>query len=381
MSFFIYFINVILLFLCFRSQSKIELVILIYILLYYVVYSIAHYNNIHIDVSHTNDTEENNFVFILVSYLFLIGYLFQFFLRKKEVLDSKFVFSAEKSIYILDVLIVLLLLYELSLTQFNLLKGVYGNDTKFTYFFEYINILFAIYAVTLRGIFNKKLVAFILIHITLALFDGHRMMAISSIMMLALWYLYYIPKRLIPIVMIFFISAFLVFGLMRVGLEVDLISLLGVRGDSFNNHHGSLIYSCLSIIDFSQATDLYLRFIMSTEYTLSLFGSPYWLPEDLKFTTNMSEYTYRPGGGMLPVFFYSFFGYFGALFSGILISYFLSFGRQLDQRKLVPAFALVALALMPHYFSYTPILIFKAVLATLIFELFILFVPKSKIIY
>lgn len=369
-QFYVYIMLLPLVFFILKAESKIELFMLYFISTYIISYVIAYWLNIRVDVSSLNDTNENNLIFINLVYLFYVGYFIQKIQRRKSIKNFNFI-KIKGVIYIYDTIIITLLLVEFYLTDFSLLYnlGNYGSDVKDTYIFEYLNIVFVFYLANNKRL-NKKLTIYILLHSFFAISDGNRLMAVGSLLIIFIQYVKYIPKKtILPSILLSF--AFLqLIGIYRSGLPLHEFKDNFLRDTSFNSHQGSVIYSTLSIIDFGKSMDLFDKILMSSRYTLSLFLSQFWLPDSYNFTKVISLYTYRPGGGMLLGFFYAFFGYIGGLISGYIVSYSLSWGRCLDKGLSIPPHAILLIILMPRYFAYTPMHLFKTVLLALVLQLF-----------
>jgi len=379
-EFYIYFLIIPLIFFLIYSKSKLEFIILLFISTYILTYIIAYYLGIRVDVSSTNDNSNSNSIFVSAVYVFYLGYLFQKFFRSKKFIIYKN--NENKGLtFLLNCLLVILLLVELSLTSFDIFKDarIYSNLTKDTYIFEFINIIYVFYYFNLNNKKSRIFIFFVLSHVMLSIFDGHRLMALSSGFLLFI--IYILPHISIRKTVLYLFSALILLegiSLMRSNISTEDAQSVALREDSFSTHQGSVIYSTLTIIDFSERYDVLEKIIMSSQYTLSLFFSEKWLPNNLIFSKALSKHTYRPGGGLIIGFAYAFFGYLGVFVCGYFVSYVSSWGRYINKNLLIPPYAYLMIIMIPRYFSYTPLHIFKTILfTTIIYYVFYRFKNKT----
>lgn len=366
---FIYLTFVPLLYFLIFSQSKTETIILIFISTYIISYILAYYLGVRIDVSSENDTETSNYKFILALYVFYTGYFLQkHFFRSKNFKIYKVQENKNLTFY-LNILLITLFLIELSLTSFDIFatNKSYSNLTKDTYFFEFINIIYVFYVYNIGNKRSNFFLILVSLHCLLAIVDGHRLMAVTSFFLLFI--LYIVPKISKSKMIIYLFLGFVLLegvSMLRSGNDVSFSAWLSSsnREESFSSHQGSVIYSTLSIMEFSERYDVLDKIIMSSEYTLSLFFSSRWLPDELIFSKALSKVTFRPGGGLIIGFAYAFFGYIGVFITGYFISSVLNWGRYFDKNLLVPPFIYLIIIMIPRYFSYTPLHIFKTILFT-----------------
>jgi hypothetical protein len=181
-------------------------------------------------------------------------------------------------------------------------------------------------------------------------------------------------------VVIYLFSAFILLegvSLLRSNVSPEDAQSASLREDSFSTHQGSVVYSTLTIINFSERYNVVENIIMSSQYTLSLLFSERWLPKHLIHSKELSKYTFRPGGGLIIGFAYAFFGYFGVIASGYFISYVSSWGRYINNNLLAPPYAYLLIIMIPRYFAYTPLHIFKTILFSIIIY-YIFYIIKRK---
>jgi hypothetical protein len=358
------------------SQSKIETIMLFFISLYIIIFAVAFLLDIRLSIFLENDTDDNILILISLLYLFFAGYIFQRFLRSKNIKIYK-IYKIKHLTYIYDFLIISLLLLELYLTDFGILKATYGNDTKDSYFLDFINILFALYIYNDKK-YNNRIYIYMFIHIFLAFADGERLMAITTILILLMLYINRIPKLLIPIMIVagyLFVESI---SMLRSGHSLFDMSSIWASGTHMTNHHGDVLYASLSIIEFSKNLPISDKLLLSSQYTLAFFFSKLWLPDNLIFSEVVKESVRHSGGGMLIAFFYAFFGAVGAFVAGYFIAFSLSWGRYYDLKLVTPPYAYLLIAFLPRNFAYSPIHIFKTILFVFLFYIFIKFILFQK---
>jgi len=358
------------------SQSKIETILLFFISLYIVIFTVSFLLDIRLSIFLENDTDENILIFISLLYLFFAGYICQRLFRSKYIKKYQ-IYQIKNLTYIYDILIILLLLLELYLTDFGILKSTYGNDTKDSYFLDFINILFVLYIYNNKE-YNKRIYIYMFIHILLAFADGERLMAITTILVLLTLYINKIPKSLIPIMIIvgyLFVESI---SMLRSGHSLFDMSSIWTSGTHMTNHHGDVLYASLSIIEFSKNLPILDKLLLSSQYTLSLFFSKLWLPSNLIFSDVVKESVRHSGGGMLVTFFYAFFGMTGTFIAGYFTAFSLSWGRYYDLKLKTPPYAYLLIAFFPRNFAYSPIHIFKTILFVFLFYLFIKYILFKK---
>lgn len=273
--------------------------------------------------------------------------------------------------HIVTFLLLVLILWEVQLSDFAGVSGAYSSDLKPTYFFEYLNIVFG-FVFYLVGT-TRKLIALLLFHVTLSILNGERMIAITALFTFGFSCRPLAFKRIHLLYSFFFVVGLILVDDFRSGERVSASLMDRFVFDDKVTHHGSLLYSSLVLIDFSDSGLSLTAFGDAFAFLLGLDGST----KNSGFAEILSSFSKRGGGGMAPSYFAALFGKslapFLTLIIGVLVGRFM---RRFEQNQSSPV-SVVYLGFLPHAWGYSPVHFFKGPIITL--AIFILYLIWTKI--
>lgn len=253
-------------------------------------------------------------------------------------------------------------------------SGNYSND-KPGYFFEYANILFALYFVSFKP---KKFIMFFpfALHFIWCVLAGERMMILTAGFCL----LFYVKPRKVTLKALF---GFVIFG-----FAMLILDKLRSGSSDFSNlysqflysgavtHHGSLLYSSMVLLDFANSFQAgILKIFSGFSFIFGIDGST---SGTAGLAGELGSFGQRGGGGLISAYLPAVFGvYLGTAFS---VTYAFFLGRILRRHSdgfVLSTTALVFVSFCIHTIVYTPVLALKPLIITLILLIMIkLFYPS-----
>jgi hypothetical protein len=255
--------------------------------------------------------------------------------------------------------ILCLVLIEPFILGFGTLTGNYSND-KPGYYYAYISVLIAIYYSTtkeLNLVFKHMPNS---LHILWAILAGERLMILTAILSI----LFSIKNTKINFTNIvggiFVLIIFVLIDVFRSEASIDggFVNKFVFSGTV--THHGSLLYSSVFLVDYSNHLNFNFNQILnSIKFLVGLDGST----QGMGLAELLERYGKRGGGGFITSYFFALFGLtLGIIFTlvtGFFYGYLL---EKFSKGFFLGPLELVFLTFSAHAFVYTPVLIFKPII-------------------
>jgi hypothetical protein len=276
-------------------------------------------------------------------------------------------------------------------------QGAYSRDHLSTLgglkIYEYFLIFYFPLLLSATTNFLKKVsIALGILFCVKGLLIGGRIETLQFILLMGIFYRDKINKIGIVKFSIIGIGGFLIFSvyssirsnplLLFTENWSDLFSIAntGVRKSVKVSHHGDVAYASMRMIGL---IDIGIWDISYRIKSFFLFFSRIIIP--IKFissgaadpSTDLRDLYPTGGGGTIFTYFYVWFGTLGSIFSGILVgSIFNKFKNGISSEYFY-VYASFIIITMPRWIAYTPIVIFKlALYSVIVYFIFIKFLPK-----
>lgn len=162
-----------------------------------------------------------------------------------------------------------------------------------------------------------------------------------------------------------------VWGILRGHIDFNMIDIYMRLGEMYFDTDSEIDYQIGNSADVYYAAvriiylinenvlTIELRIISFICFFLSVFVPFSYLPDVANLASFMQKDYWSGGGGLAPVFFFAFAGYFGVIVFSFLISHLMNLFHKLGSSKYVHYYTILMLATTPRWYAYYPIQIIK----------------------
>lgn len=347
-----------------RLKSIQSRLLILYMTTYFVILLIAIITASPVDVYFEKDSEDTRRDLVILMASFFVAVCLGTFLktenryhRRKPVLFSNLAL----------LVLVSLVIYEFFISSYAGILGNYSNDTKPTYFYSYLSIVIAFYLYNTNT--PRNLFYFIItIHIALCFVNGERLMILTTLSTLMF---FSIPSQVnlkFVIVALAVIISLLALDNLRSGEGVSTDILDKFIYDGTVTHHGSILYSSLVLVEFSNDNYTSISPLQALSYLFGIDGSA-GASSINGFALIIAQYAKRGGGGLLPAFLVALFGWSCGWILTALVGILIGSSLKRFEAKCDSPTLFLLLGFLPHAFAYTPIHLVKGPLLFYILSL------------
>jgi hypothetical protein len=345
----------------YRLKSIQSMALLTFMASYYLVLIFSQIVGAELDVFTTYDTDDSRAYLLDLMSGFFVALCFGSFVKIKNKINIEYsAFLADLALCLL----LFLIIYEFYLSSFAGLKGDYSNETKATYFFSYLSVIFAFYlyfAPRVRLVFYLM----IIVHMSLCVVNGERLMIITTLLTI----LFFVGPQKINLKycllgMLFLVVLFFMDDLRSSNTSNSSDIASKFIFDGAVTHHGSLLYSSLVLLNYGLENPFGIGMESAVSYLLGLDGST-GVSGMSGFAFSLDVFAKRGGGGLAPSYLVALFGIgIGSVLS-LVLGFIIGRSMMLFEKGSCGPVLLLMLGFLPHAFAYTPIHFFKGPLMLL----------------
>lgn len=335
-----------------------------------------------------NEPKYYNEVFMIYSlFIFILSCLLVFSNFKVKFVREMYPKIHIHGIWFYFISVVLYFLINFSTQGSNLLEseGNYGREGFITSYFEYGVLLLIILGHTLSNSRLRHVIYFLLtiFYIYKAIMFGSRITVISVLLLNLIVFESKIRSLFFYSCILISYFIFNLIGLFRAFLfdfnfsDIFNFAFLSNSNDIQSSHQSDVIHSSVRLIGMLDNNIITLQDrIISFFSNLSAIIVPFKFLPDIANLSMYRSYDYDVGGGgILPIYFFVWFGYLGILICSFII--FLYFSLLKRKQSIFNLLFVVFLVTSPRWIMYSPINLFKM---SFLFLLMIYILRQLKIL-